>query len=98
MQRDKILEWRAVTEAYLYMLEETRVHVEQYLISIEEENEYIEFSETVDTYLRQLMEADVGDATSINDIGHVYPAVKEHIRKTALGLVRDALKDLLEDD
>ena len=49
MQRDKILEWRAVTEAYLYMLEETRVHVEQYLISIEEENEYIEFSETVDT-------------------------------------------------
>ena len=97
MERDKMLEWQAIQEAYLHMFTEIKTHFEYYLEAIEEENESVVFSEEVWNYFMALMEDDVKDADTIGEVRHVYPAAKAYVLKTALELIRDRFKDLLED-
>ena len=98
MQRDKMLEWQAIQEAYLHIYSDIKGHVEYYMMDVEEENETIMFSEEVWNYFMALMEDDVKDADSIGEIRHVYPTAKAYVLKTALGLIKDRFQDLLEDD
>ena len=98
MERDKMLEWQAIQEAYLHMYSEIKAHVEQYMEAIDEENFSVVFSEKVLNYFMAIMEDDVKDADSIGDISHVYPAVKAYILQTALDLIKDRFEDLLEDN
>ena len=98
MQRDKMLEWQAIQEAYLHMYTEIKTYVEQYMEAIEDENESVVFSEEVWNYFMALMEDDVKDADTVGEVRDVYPTAKAYILQTALGLIKDRFEDLLEDN